>query len=191
MFCRRSSVPRAVFGIVCASLLAWTLSAAAQDVPAADATQPPAKSAAPASEAAAAQAKHEAALAKLLTGATLEGSYTNTAGGNAPDRLRSDKYTLGEVKKLRGNMWEIQAKIQYRNSDAVMIPLVLPIEWAGDTPVIVVNDFTIPGMGTFSARVMFFANHYVGYWKHDERGGHMFGIVHAAEAAKPAAEKTD
>lgn len=142
----------------------------------------------PAAETANRQAELEAGLAKMLSGATLEGSFTNTGGRNS-DELRRDRYTLGEVKKLDGKTWIIQAKIQYRDRDAVMIPLPLPIEWAGDTPVIVVDNFTIPGMGTFSARVMFYDDHYMGYWKHDDRGGHLFGRVLRADAPAPAAEK--
>ena len=97
------------------------------------------------------------------------------------DRMAGE-YTLGDVKKLDGKMWMIQARIQYRDSEAVMVPLPLPVEWAGDTPVIVVDNFTIPGMGTFSARVMFFDDHYAGYWKHGDRGGNLFGVVHRAGA---------
>jgi hypothetical protein len=134
------------------------------------------------------QAELEDQFAQMLSGATLEGSFTNTAGGDG-DRLRRDKYTLGEVKKLEGKLWMIQARIQYRDSEAVMVPLPLPVEWAGDTPVIVVDNFTIPGMGTFSARVMFFDDHYAGYWKHGERGGNMFGVVRRAGAVKEKAEK--
>ena len=142
-------------------------------LPAAAATPKPKKS----------QAELETELSKLLSGATLEGSFTTTGPGQDGARLSADKYTLGEVRKLAGNTWMIQARMR----DA-MIPLPLPIEWAGDTPVIVVEDFTIPGMGTFSARVMFYADHYAGYWKHDERGGSMFGVIHRANAAAaPAA----
>jgi hypothetical protein len=153
---------------------------AAQDAPstAAPAAAAPARS----------QAEREAALSKMLSGATLEGSFTSTGRERNVDQLRRDKYTLGEVKKIDGKMWMIQAKIQYRDAEAVMVPLPLPIEWAGDTPVIVVDNFTIPGMGTFSARVMFFDDHYAGYWKHGDRGGNMFGIVRRAGAAAPAAE---
>jgi hypothetical protein len=130
------------------------------------------------------QAELEAELSKLLSGATLEGSFNTTGPGSDVARLSADKYSLGEVRKLAGNTWMIQAKMR----DA-MIPLPLPIEWAGDTPVIIVDNFTIPGMGTFSARVMFFADHYSGYWKHDERGGSMFGVIHraGANATSPAA----
>lgn len=177
MSCRSLIVACAVF-----CLFACSHAATAQDSPVAE------KSATPAVARAKSQADLETALSKMLSGATLEGSFTNT-GGRDGDRLRTDKYTLGEVKKLEGKMWMIQAKIQYRNSNAVMVPLPLPIEWAGDTPVIVVDNLTIPGMGTFSARVMFFDDHYAGYWKHGDRGGNMFGIVRRADVATPGAEE--
>jgi hypothetical protein len=128
----------------------------------------------------------EAELSAMLSGATLDGSFTFTGPGRDPRRLNSDKYTLGTVRKLDGNNWLIQARIQYGGRD-VMVPLNLPIEWAGDTPVIVVDDLTIPGLGTFSARVMFFDEHYSGYWKHGERGGILFGVVRRAGAASAPA----
>jgi hypothetical protein len=180
MFCRLLLVACAVFG-----LFASSRAAIAQEAPAVEKAAP----AVAATEKS--QAELEAALSKMLSGATLEGSFTNTGAGRDGDRLRTDKYTLGEVKKLAGKTWMIQAKIQYRNSDAIMVPLPLPIEWAGDTPVITVDNFTIPGMGTFSARVMFFDDHYAGYWKHGDRGGNMFGIVRRADAAKAAAENPE
>lgn len=142
----------------------------------------------PATQPARTQAELEADLAKLLSGATLDGSFTSTAPGRDPTRLSRDKYTLGSVRKLMGNVWLINARIQYGQRD-VTVPITLPIEWAGNTPVIVVDDLTIPGMGTFSARVMFFDGHYSGYWKHGDRGGHMFGIIQPAGTAttQPAA----
>jgi hypothetical protein len=134
--------------------------------------------AAPASQPKKTQAELEADLAKLLSGATLEGSFTMTGTGQNGGRLSPDKYTLGEVRKLTGNMWLFNAQFQ-----GAMVPLPpITIEWASDTPVIVIDNFTIPGMGTFSARVMFFAEHYAGYWKHDERGGSMFGVIRRANA---------
>ncbi len=127
------------------------------------------------------QAELDADFAKMLSGATLEGSFNTTGAGRDMTRLSADKYSLGEVKKQFGNIWIIQAKLR-----DTMIPLPLPILWAGDTPVIVVDNFTIPGMGTFSARVMFFEDHYSGYWKHGDRGGNMFGVVHRVEPTEGA-----
>lgn len=136
------------------------------------------------------QAELEADFAKMLSGATLEGSFTMTAGGDG-SRLSRDKYTLGEVRKLAGNVWLIQTRVQYGNNDYT-VPLPLPVQWAGDTPVIIVDEVTIPSQGTFSARVMFFADHYSGYWKHGNRGGNMFGVIHraATETPQPATADT-
>ncbi len=132
------------------------------------------------------QAQHEAALAKMLSGATLEGSFTMT--GRDAAKLTSDKYTLGEVKKVDAakNLWVFPTRIQYDEKDFT-IPLTLPIEWAGDTPVVVVDNVGMPGLGTFSARVLFFNDHYAGYWQHGDKGGSMFGGIHRAEP--PAATK--
>jgi hypothetical protein len=124
---------------------------------------------APADDAAAAQSKREAALAEMLSGATLEGSFTVTGPGRDPT-------------KLDGKLWLIPARIQYGGKD-VQLPITLPIEWAADTPVVVVDNLGLPGFGTVSARVMFFADHYAGYWQHGDAGGHLFGTIHHAKAA--------
>jgi hypothetical protein len=130
------------------------------------------------------QAKLDAALSKMLSGATLEGSFTNTGAGGDPTKLARDKYTLGQVKKVSGDVWEIPARIQYSGKDFTL-PIALPIRWAGDTPVVTVDDLPLPGFGTVSARVMFFGGHYAGYWKHGDHGGSMFGVIHPAEKELP------
>jgi hypothetical protein len=131
------------------------------------------------------QAKLEAALTKNLSGATLEGSYTRTGDGSDPGKLSREKYTLGEVKKVSGDIWQIPARIQYGEKD-VTIPIMLPIKWAGDTPIVTVDDLALPGFGAVSARVMFYDGHYAGYWKHGDHGGHLFGVIHSAKDEKPA-----
>jgi hypothetical protein len=132
------------------------------------------------------QAEREAALARMLSGATLEGSFTASGReGDDSNKLTSDKYTLGEVKNVGGNNWVFPTRIQYSDKDFTL-PLTLPIEWAGDTPVVVVDNVGLPGLGTFSARVLFFNYHYAGYWQHGEVGGNLFGRIHRAE--KPASD---
>jgi hypothetical protein len=120
----------------------------------------------------------------MLSGATLDGSFTSTGPGSDPAKLSRDKYTLGDVKKIGGDLWLIPARIQYGTHD-VTLPVTVPIRWAGDTPVIVVDTVELPGFGAVSARVMFFDDHYAGYWKHGQHGGHMFGVITHGE--KPAA----
>lgn len=127
------------------------------------------------------QAELEAEFSTMLSGATLDGSFTSINNGAAPTRLQNDKYTLGPIRKLAGNTWLFQAKIGFGGND-VMFPLPLPVQWAGDTPVLIVDNLTIPGMGTYSARVMFYDGQYSGFWKHGDRGGNLFGIIRPANA---------
>jgi hypothetical protein len=133
------------------------------------------------------KAELEVALTQMLSGATLEGSFTSTGAGSDPNKFSTEKYTLGQVKKIGGNLWLIPARIQYGEHD-VTLPLTLPIRWAGDTPVIVVDNVGLPGFGTVSARVMFFADHYAGYWKHGNSGGHLFGTIRHGE--KPSGDNS-
>lgn len=143
----------------------------------------------PAEKDAARQGKLETALAKNLSGATLEGSYTRTGAGGDASKLAREKYTLGEVKKVSGDIWQIPARIQYGDKD-VTIPIMLPIKWAGDTPIVTVDDLALPGFGAVSARVMFYDDHYAGYWKHGDHGGHLFGVIHSAKNAKADAKES-
>ena len=115
----------------------------------------------------------------MLSGATLEGSFTSTGPGSDASKLGREKYTLGEVKKVAGDVWQFPARIQYGGKD-VTLPIPLPIRWAGDTPIVVVDNVTLPGFGTVSARVLFFDGHYAGYWKHGDHSGNLFGEIHPA-----------
>jgi hypothetical protein len=36
---------------------------------------------------------------------------------------------------------------------------------------------TIPALGTFSARVVLDEGRYAGTWSHDDKGGHLFGVI--------------
>jgi hypothetical protein len=132
------------------------------------------------------QAKLEAALSKMLSGATLEGSFTVTGPGSDSAKLSREKYTLGEVKKMGGDVWLFPTRIEYGGKD-VTLPIPLPIQWAGDTPVVVVDSVDLPGFGAVSARVMFFSGHYAGFWQHGKHSGNLFGKIHPADE-KPAAK---
>jgi hypothetical protein len=91
------------------------------------------------------------------------------------------------VKHLQGDMWLITARIKYGDHD-VTVPLPLPIRWAGDdTPVITLDEFSVPGLGTYSARVMIYKDRYMGYWSASDHGGYLFGVVEPPKEAASAA----
>lgn len=129
-----------------------------------------------------ADAARVAELEKTLTNAALVGNFTVTGEGQRPDagKLTTERYELGEVKHLGSNQWLIQSRIKYGDHD-VTVPLTLPIRWAGDTPMICVDEMAIPGLGTFTARVMIYKGHYAGFWSGADHGGHLFGVIERGE----------
>lgn len=138
----------------------------------------------PATQPAHDQAALERQLEQTLSNATLVGRFT-VDGNNGP--LKEDRYSLGQVKKMNGDWWMIPAKIG--NRDATF-PLTVPIQWAGDTPVITVTDFGIPGMGKYTARVVFYGDHYAGFWSAaPSHQGTMFGRIEHGPATRPVETK--
>jgi len=93
---------------------------------------------------------------------------------------KPERYEIRKVTKASGNTWIFQSRIKYGNVD-VVLPILVPIQWAGDTPVVSMTDFNIPTMGTFTCRVMFYKDRYAGTWQHGKKGGHMWGKIEKAE----------
>jgi hypothetical protein len=128
-------------------------------------------------------------LEKTLTGAQFDGQFTVEGKKDQTVPGGDEKYTIISAKKLpEGDVWLLKARIKYGKTDSV-VPLPLEIQWAGDTPVITMTRFTIPEMGTFSARVVIYEGRYAGTWQHDAVGGHLFGTIRkATDAEKTEAE---
>ncbi|MBI2481575.1 MAG: hypothetical protein HYV60_23910, partial [Planctomycetia bacterium] len=103
-----------------------------------------------------------------LSGVKLVGRFTILGKDDGP--LPKEEYTINSVTKLPdGDYWLFNARIKYGAND-VTVPLPLEVKWAGDTPIITLTDFTIPGMGTFSARVVIYNKKYAGTWTHGKAG---------------------
>lgn len=112
---------------------------------------------------------------KLLTGAKLRGQFT--VDGRPMNRLTDETYEIAQVEKQpEGDLWVITARIKYGDNDRVF-PVPVEVKWAGSTPVITLDNLTLPGLGTFGARVVFHRDKYAGTWQHDDVGGHMFGMI--------------
>lgn len=132
---------------------------------------------------AAARAAREAAFSELLTNAQLVGFFTMRGQGSD---LAEDSYTLTRVTKKEGDLWTFEAKVEYGRT-AIPIKIDLPVKWAGDTPVISVDEMSFPLLGTYSARVLFHDGEYAGTWSGDGYGGQMFGrVVPVEDEAAPA-----
>ena len=102
--------------------------------------------------------------------------------------MKEEKYKLKTVKKLPGgNRWLFE--YQYGDKGTV-IPLPREVKWAGDTPVITLTELTIPGMGTFTARVLVYGDRYAGTWQHGKVGGHLFGRIEKPKSPEPPKKKS-
>jgi len=129
------------------------------------------------------QAELEAKLKATLTKATLTGRWCGIKEGKlTPDK--EDKYTIVSVAKLGGEAWIIQARIQYGNKDFVA-PIPVLVKWAGDTPVITLDDVGMPGGGSaYSARVIIYDKTYAGTWSGGDHQGLLNGVI-TNEKAEP------
>lgn len=121
---------------------------------------------------------------RLLTGAKLIGHFTIT--GKPMTDLREETYEIQKVEKVQdGDIWVITARIKYGDKD-LTLPVPLQVKWAGTTPVLTLDNVTLPGMGTFGARVVLHKDKYAGTWQHDDVGGHLFGKIELAEPIESA-----
>jgi hypothetical protein len=111
---------------------------------------------------------------KRMTGASLVGRFT--IAGREDRQGRPERYDLTSVEKVGEDLWRFNARLRYGDVDTTL-PIVVPMRFAGDTPMISITDLTIPALGTFTARVFFHGDRYSGTWQHGEYGGHMFGKV--------------
>src|SRR5687768_10614731 len=160
--------------------LAFAPAALAQDAPA---QPPPVKK----PETKVDQAELDRQFEKTMSGAALVGRFTVEGRGDAARQPREERYHINKVTKMSGDYWMFVARVQYGNKD-VTVPMMLQVKWAGDTPVITLTDLAIPGLGTYTARVMIFRDHYAGYWSGGDHGGNLWGrIERKNQSAAPEA----
>ena len=110
----------------------------------------------------------------------LVGTFTVT--GREERTPREDGYEIESVEKVGDDLWRFNAKIGLRGGTAV-IPVVVPMRWVGDTPMIMMTKTTVPGMsGSFTVRLFFHDGRYSGTWQHDGvAGGNMSGRIERQE----------
>ena len=104
-----------------------------------------------------------------------------TIEGRADLGGNPERYEIARVAKVGESEWRFDARLTYASIDATL-PITVPLVWAGDTPMVSITDFTIPTLGTFTARVFFYEDRYAGSWQHGEFGGLMYGAIKPLDA---------
>ncbi len=108
-----------------------------------------------------------------MTGATLVG---HSAMPDQQTMSGEERYSIEKVSHLGGDTWLLTARMQIEGH-AFPVPVPVQIKWAGDTPVIELTDLSIPGLGTYTARVVLYRDQYGGTWSSKDHGGQLFGKI--------------
>jgi hypothetical protein len=138
------------------------------------------------------QEELEAKFIATLTNATMAGRWCLIRDGKLTPE-REDKYEIKGVVKTANGGWLVRSRIQYGSFDMVL-PVPVKVEWAGDTPVIIVDNMGIPGGNAYSARVVIHDDSYAGTWSGGTVKGLMNGMITrevSEEGADAPAESTE
>jgi hypothetical protein len=130
------------------------------------------------------RAELEEKFKQLMTAAVFNGRWCAIKDGKLSEE-RQEKYTIEGASKSGQDVWLIYARIQYGGKD-VKIPVPVQVKWAGDTPVITLDNVSLPGLGTYSARVLIYGQTYAGTWSASDHAGMLHGLI---EKQTPDREK--
>jgi len=123
----------------------------------------------------------EKAFQESMQNVSMVGFFTVGDSGETHD----DKYTVEKIVKLDAETWAFDARIQYNKKD-YKATVKVPVKWAGDTPVLTLQNYLIAGQGVFSARILIHNSMYAGTWGSPAKGGKMFGKIIRNEPPAPA-----
>jgi hypothetical protein len=124
-------------------------------------------------EAPSSEAERDRAFEEMMTNVSLVGQSTSF---DREGITGEEEYAIEKVSRIAGERWLFQTRLKL-GSREVTVPIPMTVLWAGDTPVISLTDLPIPGLGTYSARVLLFRDHYSGTWTGADGGGHVFGRI--------------
>lgn len=110
-----------------------------------------------------------------MRNATMVGTFS-VDGREGRNRI-PDRYEIVSVDKVATDLWRFNAKMSCCGLKGSAIPIAVPIRFVGDTPMIMMTDTSLPGIGTFTVRVFFYGDRYSGTWQHGSVGGNMSGRI--------------
>ena len=117
-----------------------------------------------------------------MTNVTMVGTFT--VDGRDRRNPEPDRYDIASVQKVGENLWQFNTKMECCGIEGKgVMPIVVPMRFFGDTPMIEMTDSSLPGIGTFTVRVFFYGDRYSGTWQHGKTGGHMSGRIEKATEA--------
>jgi hypothetical protein len=116
----------------------------------------------------------ERQFSERMRNASLVGYFT--VAGRANKTAEEDRYDISSVEKVADDRWRFNVRMRHGSFD-MTLPVVVPVKWVEDTPVVTLTDWEIPSLGTFTCRVLFHGDRYTGTWQHGPTGGLMYGRI--------------
>src|SRR5262245_56362348 len=117
----------------------------------------------------------ERQFAERMQNVSLIGTFT--VAGREDRKPNPDRYDIFSVEKVGDDQWRFNARMDCCGVNGATLPIVVPMRFVGDTPMIMMTDTNLPGIGTFTVRVFFYGDRYSGTWQHGKVGGHMSGRI--------------
>lgn len=111
-----------------------------------------------------------------IAGVSLSGRWFPIQDGSLGES-KEDTYSIVGVEKQPDGRWTVRAKLKYGEKE-FEVPIPVKVEWAGDTPVLIVNNLAMPGGGVkYNARVLIHDGAYAGTWSGGGKAGLLSGLV--------------
>ena len=117
----------------------------------------------------------EAKFKATMTKAVMSGRWFAIKDG-ALGEAKEDKYSIVSAIKGEGDKWIISARIRIKQQE-IIAPIPVQVKWAGDTPVITLDDIGIPGGNNYSARVLVYGQTYANTWSGNDHAELLNNII--------------
>ena len=124
----------------------------------------------------------ERQFSERMQSASLVGYFT--VAGRSKREPDEDRYDISSVEKVADDRWRFNVRMRHGSFDVTM-PIVVPVKWVDDTPVVMLTEWEIPTLGTFTCRVIFHGDRYAGTWQHGAVGGLMYGRIEKQPQTQP------
>lgn len=106
--------------------------------------------------------------------AALVGHFT--IDGRETREPRPDRYDVSSVAKVGDDLWQFNVRMRHDGMDAAL-PITVPMRFVGDTAMVMMTEYSLPTLGTFTVRVFFYGDRYAGSWQHGRTGGLLYGRI--------------
>jgi hypothetical protein len=130
------------------------------------------------------EADQRAAFAELLQGSRLTGQFT-VIGPTGEVMQRDDLYSVSRLRPDDDDTWVFEYSMSYGGNEAKPLEIPVRVVFADGTPMLTMTEQEVPGLGTFSVRLIFHGDRYAGMWSNGPVGGHMWGVVEPADPSDP------